>query len=443
MKLFAILAGVGNTSKKERVESMRRMKVLLVVQECDPAGMSSPFIGFQLFDQIRRFAEVTLVTSEKYRPNLESQGVTCEVHYLKPKSVMRGYANFLANRLFPTMTNWALRHLLSYPLYSEFNRKVYKRFRQSVESGHYDVVHALTPMIPRYPYKIAKACTRTPFILGPVNGGIPCPPQFEEIQNKEYSYSTVLRNLSRHLPGYRATYKSVSRLLVGSTRTQELLTSWMPELEGKSHLLAENGIPESALKSWTKRENPECQLLFVGRLCPVKGIDMLLEALRWVEEPWHLTLVGEGVERRALEQQAAKQGIAKQITFAGWVAQEQTWAYYRSSDIFCFPSVRESGGAVVMEAMASALPSIVFNYGGFTEYLDDASALKLELGSRDKMPMKLAEAIRSLIRDPEKRERMGRAALSQVYRQTWEAKGRSLAEVYSQACSSEGAVGLR
>lgn len=54
------------------------------------------------------------------------------------------------------------------------------------------------------------------------------------------------------------------------------------------------------------------------------------------------------------------------IKFIGKIPQKETLNYYRQADVFCFPSIRESGGTVVLEAMACGLPCIIANNGGIS-----------------------------------------------------------------------------
>ena len=121
-------------------------------------------------------------------------------------------------------TNWPLANALAYPIYAEFDRKVYQQFQEPILRGDYDLVHALTPMIPRYPVKAVKACKQTPILLGSVNGGVPFPPGFQEVVRQEFGYLNFLRAVGRALvPGYVETYKKADKILAGSTSSINLL----------------------------------------------------------------------------------------------------------------------------------------------------------------------------------------------------------------------------
>jgi hypothetical protein len=73
-------------------------------------------------------------------------------------------------------------------------------------------------MIPRYFIKAVKACRQTPFLLGPLNGGVPFLPGFQEVIRQEFGYLNFLRAVGRALvPGSVETYKKADKILAGST----------------------------------------------------------------------------------------------------------------------------------------------------------------------------------------------------------------------------------
>jgi len=65
--------------------------------------------------------------------------------------------------------------LLAIQFAQKFSYRVYQTFQARDLTEEYDLVHAITPILPRYPVPIVEACKNTPFVLGPVNGGVPFP----------------------------------------------------------------------------------------------------------------------------------------------------------------------------------------------------------------------------------------------------------------------------
>ncbi len=107
-------------------------------------------------------------------------------------------------------------------------------------------------------------------------------------------------------------------------------------------------------------------LLFVGNLLPVKGLDVLLNAL--VRLPAvTLLVVGHGPLRPALEAQAAKLGLADRVRFIGPVPHDQLPDWYRAADVFVLPSRSEGVPNVLLEASACGVPWVASRVGGISE----------------------------------------------------------------------------
>ena len=104
----------------------------------------------------------------------------------------------------------------------------------------------------------------------------------------------------------------------------------------------------------------------LGRLVPLKGTDMLLEACTSLMQKGALTLdiIGDGPERAHLEKIAQDNGVADFVTFAGWIEHDQVNQRLCQADLLGFPSIREFGGGVALEAMALGIVPLVIDYGG-------------------------------------------------------------------------------
>ncbi len=109
---------------------------------------------------------------------------------------------------------------------------------------------------------------------------------------------------------------------------------------------------------------PVC--MYVGRLAPEKNLDLLvqtLESMRAIQPGLKCVLVGDGPERKSLEERHPE------IVFAGMRTGEDLAIHYASADIFIFPSLTETFGNVVVEAMASGLAVIAFDYAAASQHV--------------------------------------------------------------------------
>jgi phosphatidylinositol alpha-1,6-mannosyltransferase len=157
-------------------------------------------------------------------------------------------------------------------------------------------------------------------------------------------------------------------------------------------------------------------LLSVGRLVPWKGQDTVLAALPYVRRRCpnvRYIIVGDGPYRASLEILAKELGVADRVTFAGFVAEEDLPAYYRACDLVVLPSREvqpgvpiEGFGITLMEAAAAGKAVVAGNVGGTQDaVVDGETGLLVEPTSADAV----AEAIVSLLAEPERAARMGRA----------------------------------
>ena len=133
------------------------------------------------------------------------------------------------------------------------------------------------------------------------------------------------------------------------------------------------------------------------------------------DRPWHCTLVGS-LDRdptyvEGLRAQAAADGTAERIRFAGALSREQLAHAYREADVLVLPSRGESYGMVVTEALAHGLPVIATQVGGVPEALGAESEPRAGMLVQPDDPDALAHALSAWLRDPDLRERLRAGAL--------------------------------
>jgi glycosyltransferase involved in cell wall biosynthesis len=175
------------------------------------------------------------------------------------------------------------------------------------------------------------------------------------------------------------------------------------------------------------------RLVFVGRLVPFKGVGMLIDAVaRLTQEiPIRLTIVGEGPMGAEWRDQAARRGIAERVQFAGNLSPPQVADAMRSAHLFCLPSVRESGGAVLLEAMACARPVVAVGFGGPAEIVDEEVGRLLPATDSASVIEGLVATFRDLLREPEVWRHKGAAGRARVEaRYSWDAKVDSAIALY-------------
>jgi glycosyltransferase involved in cell wall biosynthesis len=159
------------------------------------------------------------------------------------------------------------------------------------------------------------------------------------------------------------------------------------------------------------------EILFVGRLLHGKGLSLLFEAiaeLRRRELEVSASIVGDGPARGELQTVARRLGLSDHVRFLGAVGQDDLRRLYSGADIFCLPSFAEGIPVVAMEAMAMQLPVVTTRIMGIPELVTHGTeGLLVAPGRVDP----LTEALERLVRAPEERREMGRAARRKVERE--------------------------
>jgi colanic acid/amylovoran biosynthesis glycosyltransferase len=204
--------------------------------------------------------------------------------------------------------------------------------------------------------------------------------------------------------------------------------------------VARLGIDADVFDAQPVRSNPgPFELICVGRLAPVKGQGVLLEAVATLITNGgdvRLRLVGDGPDRALLERKVRDNGLEERVIFEGWRNQDEVLELYRRADAFVLASFAEGVPVVLMEAMAMQVPCIATRITGIPELIrDGVEGLLVTPGNAGQ----LAEAIEKIRDDLDLRERLagaGRARVVQEY--TLDSNVRRLAEIYWQRFGEQG-----
>jgi glycosyltransferase involved in cell wall biosynthesis len=163
-------------------------------------------------------------------------------------------------------------------------------------------------------------------------------------------------------------------------------------------------------------------LLSVGRLSPQKGFVYLLKALSKVkqkEKNFKLLLIGDGEDRKKLENLCKNLGLEEEVVFLGKIFHDKLPDYYHVADIFILPSLYESFGIVFLEAMAAGLPIISTNVAAVPETVNENVGILV----KPKNVEELAKAILKLMKDKKARRRMGRESIRIAKKFDWSSIG--------------------
>lgn len=193
------------------------------------------------------------------------------------------------------------------------------------------------------------------------------------------------------------------------------------------------GFADPAVREQYGIESGEIALLYAGRLASEKNLAVLVEAMNALNASRRvkLLLVGDGPFRGHLEQMADER-----VVFTGYKHGRELSALYASADVFVFPSLTDTFGNVLLEAMASGVPAVGFDAPGPRDVIRDG-----ETGCvvRERSAEALANALGTLVGSPARIRALGTAARTYAEGQTWERINETVREGYAEVIACERA----
>ena len=181
-------------------------------------------------------------------------------------------------------------------------------------------------------------------------------------------------------------------------------------------------------------------MIFACRqLFPRKGIRFLLEAAAQLKPRFpdlKVVLAGDGFERPELARLAESLGLGPDVTFLGWVPNTDLPPYYRAAAVSVIPSLEEGFGIPAAEAMGCEVAVVASDAGGLPEVVEDGvTGLVVPRGDSTA----LAQAIGSLLADPERRRTMGQAGRARALRLfDWDRSAEQFEQIYREVGARTG-----
>ena len=414
----------------------RAPRALLIAEAANPEWVSVPLVGWSLATAIARITPAHLVTHVRNRPAILKAGMRegQEFSSIDSEAVARPLwraSNFLRGK---EGVGWTTSTAVAAFAYYYFEALVWKQFGGAIARGEFDVVHRITPLSPTTPSLLAKWCRRAgiPFVVGPLNGGVPWPQGFDAARRQEREWLSYIRSAYKLMPGYRSTLDCAAAVIAGSKDT---LRQVPEKFHGKCIYLPENAI-DPARFSLSAEPCPHGQLsaCFVGRLVPYKGPDMLIESLAPLlrDGLLRLDIIGDGPMMPTLRDLVQRERLEGCVTLHGWVEHARVQDIMRRSQLLTFPSIREFGGGVVLEAMALGLVPVVVDYAGPGELVTDDVGFKVPVGARAEIVASLRAVVRGLCGNPAQIPALSKNARNRAHTFfTWDAKAAQIMQVYA------------
>jgi len=414
---------------------MSRLRVLVLGPDCNPDQVSIPLVTYYHAAALAQLHDVTLVARSAVEDTLRrSKAPFRAIEAIRTPMLDRIF-DWCFRRIFKSNYDSQALTAFKYPFSIAFEWLAWRQFRRRIFAGEFDVVLRLVPLTVVLPSPFAFFLRKgpIPFVVGPLNGGLPWPAGFSQLESQK-EWVSDLRKLYRYLPFARSTYRYATAIIVASSQTY----SEFAEHADKLFFIPENGIESAVCSGDLRGPEPGAQLelIFVGGLVPRKACDLALRAAAPLlrNNLARFTVLGDGPERSRLEQLAISLGIEKAVTFCGWLSHAEVLTRLQSSDVLVFPSVRDFGGGVVFEALAVGAVPLVVDFGGPGDTVYPLVCYKVPLTTENDMVARMEKILAELASDRDQLKRLRQQGMLYARESlTWDAKARSTTRVLTWA----------
>ena len=319
---------------------MSRLRILLLGSDCNPEKVSIPFVTYCHAAALAKLHDVTIVAREAVedalrRANAPFQGI----EVVRTPQLDQTF-DWCFRRIFRSNYDSQLVTAFRYPFSIAFEWQAWRQLRRRIFGGEFDVVLRVLPMTPSMPSPFAFFLRKgpIPFVIGPLNGGLPWPPGFAQLENQK-EWIAGLRNAYRFLPFARSTYRRAAAIIAASSQTYSEFAAYSEKL----FFVPEPGIGRSlcSADSRSSETGAKLELIFVGGLVPRKACDLAVRAAAPLlrSDVARLTVIGDGPERKRLEQLVSSLEVEKLVSFCGWINHADVLGRLRCADVFVFPSL--------------------------------------------------------------------------------------------------------
>ena len=376
---------------------MSRLRVLLLGPDCNPETVSIPFVTYSHAAALAELHDVTIVARSTVEDALRrAQAPFHGIEVVHTPLLDRIFA-WGFRTIFKSRYDSQLLTAFRYPFSVGFELRAWRQLRRRIFAGEFDVVLRLVPMSPVLPSPFAFLLRKgpIPFVIGPLNGGLPWSTSFHQV-SIEREWISGLRYLYRLLPFARSTYRHADAIIAASSQTYAELSAH----GDKVFFVPEPGISRSdcCAEPRSTDRSGRLELIFVAGLVPRKACDIALRAAASLlrSDLAHFTIVGDGPERDRLEQLTRSLEISNSVCFCGWINHAEVLTRLRSADVFVFPSLRDNGAGVVFEALAAGAVPLVVDFGGPGDIVNPDVGYKVPLTNENDIILQMEKILENL-----------------------------------------------
>jgi len=386
------------------------MKLLISAYACAPNRGSDHGVGWNWTTEAHRLGhEVWALASPAHRDSIEN--------------ACRSAPDLEGIRWsFPEVGGWPLQQAIEPKWERTYNflwqRAAVHHARALHQQVGFDAIHHLTWAGIRAPTFLGGL--GAPLIIGPVGGGETSPASLRDDLGFRGRLLERIRDLSSSMvtmsPVTRPGLVDAAVIFTSTADTQKLFHG---ALRAKTIVFTQLALPALPATCPPRDWNGPPRLLYAGRLLYWKGVHIALQAFAEIvkqEKDAHFTIVGDGPERYRLDADVKRYDLQRNVEFALRLPQDELFKLYDSHHLFLFPSLHDSGGFVVLEALSRGMPVVCLDLGGPGDMVTPEAGIVVATAGRTtpQVAAAMAEEMARLLGSTERLEKLSSGAFARA-----------------------------
>jgi glycosyltransferase involved in cell wall biosynthesis len=390
------------------------MKILVSALACNPHWGSESHFGWAAVQCLAQDHELWVLTTPRNRTDLEKAQAAGKigenVHFV------------YAGQFNPWHPNRLRAHLQGWKEYVGFTKEILPVARELHQTIQFDVAHHLTLASWRVPCHLWKL--GLPLVFGPVGGNEQFPSRFLPILSPMAAAFELARKLSNTVssfsPGVRACIRQSAHVFAANAETESLLIRLRGTRIGISRMLAyshpDTGRPGAAEIMQKSMDGP-LRLFAGGSLDGRKGVAMALQALARAKNrgvKFNYRYGGKGPEFNRIQKLVAQLGLQENVQLGDSLRGKDYEAELKASHIYLLPSLRDSAGITLAEAMLAGCVPVVADCGGPGQLVSEECGYKVPVSNPASLIEEIAKILIHLDQDRDELRKKGPAAAKRI-----------------------------
>lgn len=427
----------------------KRLKILISAYACNPLAPADSYpgediVGWNLVKELSKFNQLDVLTRSYNKKNIEEALISktlknIKFHYIE----IPGFFRILKKNYFGIRIYYWFWQIKAYFVAKRLNKK-----------RKFDIAHQITFNNDWTPSYIG-AYIDLPFVWGPAGGGQRVPNVFfGELKLKDKFKEitrSVFQEFWRHTPTRISGMRKAKAVLVCNEETKTKVEKFNKNI----YHFPVNGIsfedlnPDRGPMTEDRRQltddsrlktDDSFKVFTTGRFAYWKAFHLTIKAFAKFHEKFpdsEFEIVGFGAEESRIKEIIKNCNLENDVNVTSWLSRNEVLNKMRKSDVFLYASLREGGGAVIVEAMASGVPVVCLDLAGPGFHIQNEWGIKIKAKNPEYVVEEMAKALEKLYLDNKLRVQMGikaRRRAKECY--LWNHLGERLQRIYKDSLKS-------